>query len=315
MPALLTRAERLARSVAVWDPYHDTAHAALLSGSGRSGTTWLLEAYSRAGELRPVFEPFRPDLDARFSDLRPGRYVPVDAARLPSQEAVEDVLTGRYRHPWADQEASLNPLKRYRGRLIKEIRFPMWAGWVAHRHPDVRIVHVIRHPLATLASQSVLGWSPERMHYMMAQPELVDGLLGDLPLRELAVVDDATALVTRWAVENVTAARTYGADRSALVSYDVAVEDRRELGLGAERLGIAPDRLTDLDKPSKMTHAKSSNAHATKDPRGWMRRIDDSQKAVVARVLDAVGLEEAFPTDGTVDRGALQRWWDACGRP
>ncbi|WP_084124501.1 hypothetical protein [Demequina sp. NBRC 110054] len=315
MAAVLTRAERLARSVSVWDPHRDTAHAFLLSGSGRSGTTWLMEAYARAGRLRPIFEPFRPDLDARFSDLRPGRYVPVDALTLPSQEAVEDVLTGRYRHPWADQEASLNPLHRYRGRLIKEIRFPMWAGWVAAHHPDVRIVHVIRHPLATLSSQSVLGWSPERMDYMMAQPELVDGLLGDLPLRELAVADDDTALVTRWAIENVTAARTYGGERTALVSYDVALEDRSELAAGAERFGIAPAALTDLEKPSKMTHAKSSNAHAGKDPRAWMKRISAEQHASAARVLEAVGLAEAFPGDGTVDRAALQRWWDACGRP
>ncbi|MDN4482821.1 hypothetical protein [Demequina lignilytica] len=314
MAAILTRAERLARSVAVWDPHRDTAHASLLSGSGRSGTTWLLEAYSRAGRLRPIFEPVRPDLDARFSDLRPGRYVPVDAERLPSQEAVEDLLVGRYRHPWADQEASLNPFLRYRGRLIKEIRFPMWAGWVAHRHPDVRIVHVIRHPLATLSSQSVLGWVPERMHYMMAQPELVDGLLGDRPLRELASGDDATALITRWAIENLTAARTYGGDRSALVSYDAAVEDRSELDRGARWLGIDPARLTNLEKPSKMSHAKGANAHAGKDPRAWMKRIDASQQAAAARVLDAVGLADAFPVDGTVDREALQRWWERGGR-
>lgn len=314
MPAVLTRAERLARSVAVWDPHRDMAHAALLSGSGRSGTTWLLEAYARAGRLRPVFEPFRPDLDARFSDLRPGRYVPVDAPRLPSQEAVEAVLTGRYRHPWADQEASLNPFTRYRGRLIKEIRLPMWAGWVAKRHPEVRLVHVIRHPLATLSSQSVLGWSPDRLHYMMAQPELVDDLLGDLPLRSLALADADTALVTRWAVENLTAARTYGGDRTALVSYDVALEDRSELAAGAERLGFSADELTDLEKPSRMTHAKSSNAHAGGDPRAWMDRISPEQQRSAERVLEAVGLADAFPSDGTVDRAALQRWWDARGR-
>ncbi|WP_156163581.1 hypothetical protein [Demequina subtropica] len=314
MASVLTRAERLARSIAVWDPHRDTAHASLLSGSGRSGTTWLMEAYSRAGRLRPIFEPIRPDLDARFSDLRPGRFVPVDAPRLPAQEAVEDVLTGRSRHPWADQEASLNPFKRYEGRLIKEIRFPMWAGWVARRHPDVRIVHVIRHPLATLSSQSVLGWTPDRLHYMLAQPELVDGLLGDLALSDLALDDDATALVARWAVENLAAARTYGGDRTALVSYDVAVEDRSELADGAAWLGIAAERLTDLERPSKMTHAKGSNAHAGKDPRAWMKRISAEQQAAAGRVLDVVGLADAFPSDGTVDRAALQRWWDAEGR-
>ncbi|WP_144018919.1 hypothetical protein [Demequina sp. NBRC 110056] len=311
MPAIPDRVLRVARSVALWDPHHDVQHAALLSGSGRSGTTWLLEAYSRAGRLRPIFEPIRPDLDPRFEGLRPGRYVPADAAHLPGEQAVLEVLTGRYRHPWADQQATLNPFLRYRGRLIKEIRFPTWAGWLARRHPDVPIVHVIRHPLATLSSQSVLGWSPERFHYMLSQEALVDGLLGDVPLRSLPIDDASTALVARWAVENTVAARTYGGERSALVSYDRAVADPRELHAGAAQLGIEPSSLRDLDRPSSMTHAKGANAHASKDPLAWVARISDEQRAAAAQVLDAFEMRAPFLDTGEVDGGALQAWWSA----
>lgn len=299
----------MARSVAVWDPHRDVEHARLLSGSGRSGTTWLLEVYARAGRLRPIFEPIRPDLDARFEGLRPGRYVPADAPHLPGEAAVHDVLTGRYRHPWADQEASLNPFVRHRGRLVKEIRLPMWAGWLAARHPHLPIVHVIRHPLATLSSQSVLGWSPERFHYMLSQEALVDGLLGDIPLRSLPIGDESTALVARWAVENTVAARTYGGQRAALVSYDVAVVDRSELARGARAYGIDPEDLTGLDRPSRMSHAKGANAHAGKDPRAWAARISADQADAAARVLDAFGMAEPFPRSGEVDRDALDRWW------
>ncbi|MFV0632478.1 hypothetical protein [Demequina sp.] len=314
MPRPPDRYVRMVRSVALWDPHHDVAHAALLSGSGRSGTTWLLEAYSRAGRLRPVFEPIRPDLDARFAGLRPGRYVPVDAPRLPAQEAMTDVLTGRYRHPWSDQEATLNPLRRYRGRLIKEIRFPTWAGWLAHRHPELAIVHVIRHPLATLSSQSVLGWSPERFHYMLSQPALVDGLLADIPIRDLPIEDTTTALVARWAVENTTAARTYGGSRSTLVSYDLAVQDPTELHAGAVALGIAPSALTDLDRPSQMAHAKGANAHAGKDPWAWVARVTPEQRAAAAHVLETFGLAAPFKDTGEVDATALRGWWERQSR-
>ncbi len=300
--------------MAAWDPHQDVAHAALLSGSGRSGTTWLLEAYARAGRLRPVFEPIRPDLEPRLEGLRPGRYVPADAPHLPGEEVVDDILTGRYRHPWADQQATLNPLNPYRGRLIKEIRFPMFAGWLAARHPELRIVHVIRHPLATLSSQSVLGWSPERFHYMLSQPLLMDGLLQDVPVRDLRIDDPATALVARWAVENTVAARTYGGERAALVSYDLAVADPAALNPGATELDIDPAHLSHLDRPSSMSHAKGSNAHAGKDPLAWVARIDPEQAVAARRVLEAFGLGDPFRDSGEVDADALQAWWSAQAR-
>jgi len=32
----------------------------LIAGSGRSGTTWVLDALADANDLRPVFEPLHP---------------------------------------------------------------------------------------------------------------------------------------------------------------------------------------------------------------------------------------------------------------
>lgn len=314
MRGIPSSVERIGRSVAVWDPHADVAHAHLLTGSGRSGTTWLLEAYARAGRLRPVFEPFRPDVDARFEGLRPGRYVPVDSPHLPGERGVEDVLTGRYRQPWADQEATLNPFIRHRGRLVKEIRATTWAGWIAHRYPQLTVLHVMRHPLASLSSQSVLGWSPERFAYMLSQEALIDGLLGDLPVRALDTADQATALVGRWAVENVVAARTYGGDRSTLISYDAAVEDPTELHAGARAMRIDPANLADLAKPSRMTHVKGANAHAGGNRRAWVERVDDDTRRKAAAVLEAFGLREPFGDDGSVDAEALRAWWSAQAR-
>ncbi|WP_084102332.1 hypothetical protein [Demequina sp. NBRC 110051] len=311
MKGIPSSVERIGRSLAVWDPYADVAHAHLLTGSGRSGTTWLLEAYARAGRLRPIFEPFRPDLDARFEGLRPGRYVPVDAPHLPGERGVHEVLTGKYRYPWTDQEATLNPFVPMRGRLVKEIRGTTWAGWIARRYPELTVLHVMRHPLASLSSQSVLGWSPERFAYMLSQDALVDGLLGDLPVRDLDTADQVSALVGRWAVENVVAARTYGGARSTLISYDVAVEDPSELHAGAVAMGIDPGALADLSRPSRMTHSKGANAHAGGNRRAWVDRIDADTRTKATAVLEAFGLRDPFGDDGAVDAAALRAWWDS----
>src|SRR5580765_3333817 len=94
----------------------DPSHAALVLGSGRSGTTWLAEAIARQHRSRLLFEPFHPRLGVMGAD---GRLFLDPAEHPPSFErSARRVLSGRVRGPYID---GVRVARLPRGRVIKDV--------------------------------------------------------------------------------------------------------------------------------------------------------------------------------------------------
>lgn len=151
----------------------------LVSGTARSGTTWLAEILARATRSRLMFEPLAPRaLPAgvevpEFACLRPG-------ARMPSLEAhLRRVFDGRIRDPWIDKQ----PVTcRPRGRLVKSVRTSFMLSWLAQEFPDLGFVFVTRDPWSVVRSRIAMGWDPlPDLCALLGQPSLLDALgpLGD----------------------------------------------------------------------------------------------------------------------------------------
>jgi hypothetical protein len=159
----------------------------LIFGSGRSGTTWILDALAEANNLRTIFEPLNP---IAVPTARPfaNRYVRDDGYEPELRNLMDRVLTGSLRSLWANyrvlpdrlrpwsalavfRRTKHNPYKmllgqymgllshyrRYKktnadGIIIKFIRANLMIGWFA-RNYDAKIVLVVRHPASVISSR------------------------------------------------------------------------------------------------------------------------------------------------------------------
>ncbi len=303
---ILREARWTLRSWMVNDPKRDVASARLLAGSGRSGTTWLQEVACRAGQLRPVFEPFHSQRDAMFAAVPHGTYVASDVVDSELQRKTAYVFSGAYRSPWSDQLGSVTPSHAARGRLVKDIRVLPWLGWISANFPQVQIAHVIRHPLAVVQSSTDLGWKPDFYERLIGQEGFVATHLVNHRDFLASLGSDWERSLAGWCIENIVAIReTSHQSNVALFSYEQLVAERSEVRRYLAHFGIAGDGDIGLDRASRMSRPGGATAGSYATPY-WREQLTGEQVAAAQRVLERFGLDRAFAIDGEVRLSELQ---------
>lgn len=165
----------------------------LVTGSHRSGSTWVGRLLAAAPEVGYIHEPF--NLDVR----RPGvcaasfkhwfEHVPAGTAGS-YRWALADTLAFRYRYGAALRavrsardllrllhDAAAFARYRWADRrpLLKDPLALLSAQWLAETF-DMTVVVLVRHPAAFVSSLERLGWRIPFDH-LAAQPALLEGLL------------------------------------------------------------------------------------------------------------------------------------------
>jgi hypothetical protein len=139
-----------------------------VTGSHRSGTTWLANMLALADGTLLAHEPFNIEpwayslggLAKHWFTYAPG--LPRDAAL----EAFDALLEQRTRKAFLKNQTQhwLPPLRR--GRLvIKDPIAALSSDWLA-RNYDLEVVVLVRHPVAFAASLKCLGWKHPFGHFL-----------------------------------------------------------------------------------------------------------------------------------------------------
>jgi hypothetical protein len=158
-------------------------HPLIIAGSGRSGTTWVLDALAEANNLRPIFEPLNPNgvKDARrFCN----RYVREDAHEPDLKHFMHRVFNGEFSSQWTNTRIlpyKVRPLVSRMGSwnynytllslykklciryftylrrrtykpITKCIRANLMLDWLQSNF-NAQIVFIVRHPGSVAASQ------------------------------------------------------------------------------------------------------------------------------------------------------------------
>lgn len=289
------------------DPNEDVSASRYLVGSGRSGTTWLQEVACRAGNLRPVFEPFFAERQKRFADIPQGWYLPPEHDEDDLKARVEEVLSGRYRTLWADHIGSMVRRRATRGRVVKDIRTLPWLGWMARSFPEVRTAHVLRHPLAVVSSSTELGWKPAHFDRMITSSELVSrhlrGQIGWLSRLET----DWEKTVAAWCIENRVAIReTEGMPSVARFSYEALVADEDEVQAYLAHLEIEVVSALDTSRASRLSRPESLASHVGYAKPYWRDSLTTEQLESALSVIERLGFGDVFHDDGAVDFSRLR---------
>jgi hypothetical protein len=166
----------------------------LVTGSAKSGTTWVGQMLAASGQLGYIREPFNPERPLGISGIvTPDwhMYVPPDLPPdSPTGRALQSTLAykvsladvwRRARHRQAFRDAfistrhTLDNRRRHLRPLLKDPIAIFAAEWLA-RAFDVQVVVMIRHPAAFVHSYTRAGWVFDFRNFVR-QPLLMEHYL------------------------------------------------------------------------------------------------------------------------------------------
>ena len=239
----------------------DPSRAALVLGSGRSGTTWLAESIARRHRSRLLFEPFHPILGWIEGGTRLFSH-PTDSEPA-FERSVRRVLSGRVRTVYINQ---IRIARLPRGRVVKDVHAANLLPWFRANHPAVPVVFVVRHPIAAslsrLRSDTFYGIGDYLATAAGREDAEGSPVAAWLPLydRHRAHPEPLVRLVAEWCIENVYPLSHVGGDGVCLTFYETAVlSPVAELARLAEFCGdaLGPTarvraKTGDLRRPSAM---------------------------------------------------------------
>ena len=305
----------------------------IISGSGRGGTTWVLDSLAEANNMRTVFEPLHPigvPSASKFSH----RYIPEDESNLELERFFNKVLSGEMRSIWANyrirpdrfnplrnspitvylhSKKSIQLLKKYAlkshlsGQVVKFIRANLMLPWIA-KHYDCPTVLVIRHPCAVIASRLKLSsadWGADKALARYREDKMIYDLIGNRFGVDLSQsMSTAEALCTVWCIENVLPLEWSSDSGYAVVSYEkLMVNPAEEWQKLVDYLGL--DKVPDSDllgSPSQqssqdMRHQNFTSEHIER----WKKNLDAKTIDDIASTLDKFGstiysVDDALPT-------------------
>ena len=295
----------------------------LILGSGRSGTTWILDCLAEANNLRPIFEPLHPGesvlgtqyayqilaasdtdetLERHFLDLAGGgvrsRWIDYRGPKGILFPHPSRFMTWRFVKAWvrewrkyiSEHEKLRLATKRER-TLIKCIRGNLMAGWFT-QSLGFRTVLMVRHPCAVIESQFRLRrvWNPTavlaRYRANRRLHELTKGRYVELLNSNLTTVQ---ALTLNWIIENQWPVEHSQEDGYGVVYYEDLLlrpeSSWRNLCDSLELVNV-PDAAL-LRIPSQTMAVKSEGYHnELSDPR-WRKGLTPKQLDTVQDLLDA----------------------------
>ena len=156
----------------------------IIAGSGRSGTTWVLDAIANANNLRTIFEPLHP-IGVPVAKPFANRYVRDDANEPELKFFMDKVFSGVFKSLWANyrvrpdrlhltyhQSGSLRHklgfLKhnykklaihycryhkvKFSNLIVKFTRANLMLGWLSKNY-SAKILLIVRHPGAVVHSK------------------------------------------------------------------------------------------------------------------------------------------------------------------
>jgi hypothetical protein len=133
-------------------PY-DITNTIVVSGTARSGTTWVSRTLSSIPHSSILFEPFHLEHvpAANRAGLSWRTYLREGESCSTERRFVEAVLTGRVLNTWTTRE--VDRVRRTRTWIVKFIRANRMVTWMTSEFPISRVMLLVRHPCAVVASQ------------------------------------------------------------------------------------------------------------------------------------------------------------------
>lgn len=295
----------------------------MIAGSGRSGTTWLLDSLASANGLRPVFEPLHPavseigchfantvllkddnlpKLEQFFRQVADGKGIQLWPVYRGRRDLLFDFSPTTRGH--AEFGAFLNRWRKFlrdapkhfsfsrnSRPLIKCIHANLMLGWLA-RKLCCRTVLLVRHPCAVLESQLRGGpiWDPYPVLAKYRKDEKLETVSQGRYRKLLNTgLENLEALTLRWVIENQLPVNSASHSNTMVVFYEqLRNSPDTEWARISDWLGLGKVPSARLiAKPSQQSSQSMSNSQRNESKPRWRDRFSNAEIDRIQSVLDA----------------------------
>ena len=309
---------------AVWklqryEPAPRADHVALFA-SRRGGSSWIMQVISANPEFRYIAQPFVAYVkDGRWGhdivNYDYSRFIDPSATELEAiGEFIDGILTGRnvMRAPWRAWDPDFW-LRKSR-TVMKILQAKPLMPWFEKRF-GLRIVYLLRHPIAQASSVLKAGWPP--MHpTFLNHPGFVEKYLAPEQRRFCSRVAAQGSLldqhVLTWCLDNLLPLRELKSSRSwTVVSYeDCVLQPEATLRLLSDALDLASiDRMRKqmsvVSRTAKFSNASDAQILGRAQLAKWQKNVSASDIASAFDILKALDID-AYSADSLVPSDELR---------
>ncbi len=268
-----------------------------LTGSNRSGTTWLQDILAHSLNCRLLFEPLHPRVSERPDFVR--LYLTARDENPELEAYLHRVLDNRVHDRWMRQGGHASPLYFFRHRwwarktVVKLVRANLMLDWLSPRF-DARIIYLIRHPCAVISSMRKMGWE-ESVGWSFDFLKTQEALMRNFTAAQQARILDPAAtnlerLTMLWCIENMIPLRQFNQNNWIGVVYEELVANPvPELNRIHEALGWTPPRKG-YPGVHRISHTAARDTRDTRDVlHKWKKGLTEEEAETILRLVAEFG--------------------------
>jgi hypothetical protein len=279
----------------------------LVSGMGRSGTTWLSEIINYDNSYRDIFEPFWAYRVRAARTFRLHHYIRPDDQNPTLAKSARSILTGKIRSKWTDQN---NRKLIGTKRIIKDVRTNLMLKWLHGICPGMPIILLIRHPLAVVSSWRKLQWGIQEHAGSRDFEQAISqaDLLQDFPiiangLKRIDCDSYFDKLVFLWCMFYYVPLKQLDASDYLFVSYErLLLSPEKEFARVFSYLKRLFDSETVLNKVQNPSTTNFHKINFVASPgalvQSWKNNITSIEIARTHEILQGFGLDELYDSEG-----------------
>ncbi|MEM7031752.1 MAG: sulfotransferase [Chloroflexota bacterium] len=273
----------------------DYKRTVFLSGTEKSGTTWLSDIINYKNEYRYVFEPFWPLKVPICHGFHAQQYLRPENDDPYFVETATQILSGKIRNSWTDKYH-----RRFMAnqRLIKDVRTNLFLKWLHVHFPDMPNILMLRHPCAVARSQlRRTEWKPSLKDEFLAQDTLVDDFLHPFVKHIEQAKPGFETFVFRWCIQNYVPLKQFKPGEIHLIFYeDLCNEPKAEIDRLFKYMGRDYDETVyqNIRKPSPVSREESAIMSGGSLIDGWRKQITSDQIAQAVDILGLFGLDYIY---------------------
>jgi Sulfotransferase domain len=259
----------------------------IVSGSGRSGAVGLGDIIA-GDDCRSLFEPFDERQVPELVGLGLRPYFRPEGSYPQWAEPIKEILVGNIHNDWIDKDTSrFNTTKDTGTIVVKEIRANGILAWLDKNY-CCRIVYLLRHPCAVIASRMKLRWETH-IDMLLNQSELMEDYLNPYLDVMRHASSEAQKHAVMWCAENVVPLRQMSDSNWILCCYEqLLTQPESECQKLLEQLNLD---FSESRRAAMFEFCHKPSTGERHQVARWKQLLSVRDKCEIAAVLQAFGID------------------------
>jgi hypothetical protein len=274
----------------------DYRKTVFLAGTGRSGTTWVMNIINYDNRFRILFEPFHSRKIKKLHHFEYRQYLRPENAEESYLAPAKQILSGRIKNIWSD---AFNRKIFVEKRLIKDIRANHLLKWIKVNFPEIPIILLLRHPCAVATSKLELNWETH-LEVFLNQMNLMEDFLNPFKYEITKAESAFEKHIFMWCIENYVPLSQFKSGEIHLAYYEnFCIKPEFEIDRLFRFLEISYTREVHrfIKHPSAFSQKDSAITLGENLIEGWKKHLSAAQVMRAMEILRVFNLERLYSQD------------------